>query len=571
MKRYCIIFVTLLYLFFFLLPMCFATADKGEDVITEIITDDRGCPEVTTIDSQGIDFPGNMNEYTLIEGYIYQNLPQRMRLRASRMSGLSLQEPNRTLYTLLQGKIRKVASGEETSTEFIYSYADVFQNTFTIEELGIGSILEEDKITEEAKAAALEATNIKRSEIVPGRVIQCLLNDYPYELYWYNKDESKGTLITYKANSFSATSSSITVNGTITVRMSVSKDYASFIMTDDGVLYMEYEVDEQYGSSVREAAENAARVLAQYRGLDDYEKLCGYRDAICAMTDYNHEAETDNEYGDPWQIVWVFDGKPNTKVVCEGYAKAFQYLAQQGTENATVISVQGQTSGPHMWNIVTLNDRNYLADLTAYDAGADLFLRGYTDGNVKDGYYVGNRRYIYSEGMEWNNTELTLEDFDYSEWREATEQAPEILLSSTSTYQGFQIAVKVVNGRIPLQQILLRKGEEEENLSLGENNTVLFSTKEDTTVAFAGIIDGVTTPFGDAVSITIQNTPETVFILPAGSRIERGAFTGIQARLIKIHGNDIQPGAFDPETILAVDEIGDWFGKGYSFVVSINE
>ena len=31
-------------------------------------------------------------------------------------------------------------------------------------------------------------------------------------------------------------------------------------------------------------------------------------------------------YGDPWQLVYVFDGDPSTNVVCEGYAKAFQYL-----------------------------------------------------------------------------------------------------------------------------------------------------------------------------------------------------------------------------------------------------
>ena len=73
--------------------------------------------------------------------------------------------------------------------------------------------------------------------------------------------------------------------------------------------------------------------------MDDYGKLCYFRDAICSLTDYNHEAVADKVYGDPWQLVWVFDGKPNTKVVCEGYAKAFQYLAGMATTEATVISV----------------------------------------------------------------------------------------------------------------------------------------------------------------------------------------------------------------------------------------
>lgn len=30
-------------------------------------------------------------------------------------------------------------------------------------------------------------------------------------------------------------------------------------------------------------------------------------------------------------MIWVFDGDPDTKIVCEGYAKAFKYLMDNST------------------------------------------------------------------------------------------------------------------------------------------------------------------------------------------------------------------------------------------------
>jgi replicative DNA helicase len=49
----------------------------------------------------------------------------------------------------------------------------------------------------------------------------------------------------------------------------------------------------------------------------DYEKLQSYRNEICGLTDYNHAAVTDGApYGNPWQLIWVFDGNSTTNVVC---------------------------------------------------------------------------------------------------------------------------------------------------------------------------------------------------------------------------------------------------------------
>ena len=55
----------------------------------------------------------------------------------------------------------------------------------------------------------------------------------------------------------------------------------------------------------------------------------GFKNEICNLVDYNNAAadsSTQTAYGDPWQMIWVFDENAETKVVCEGYSKAFQYL-----------------------------------------------------------------------------------------------------------------------------------------------------------------------------------------------------------------------------------------------------
>ena len=72
----------------------------------------------------------------------------------------------------------------------------------------------------------------------------------------------------------------------------------------------------------------------------------------------------------------MFDGDPETNVVCEGYAKAFQYLCDLSTFSdpninsyiVTGVMAGGTGAGPHMWNMVTLEDGNhYLVDVTNCD------------------------------------------------------------------------------------------------------------------------------------------------------------------------------------------------------------
>ena len=104
--------------------------------------------------------------------------------------------------------------------------------------------------------------------------------------------------------------------------------------------------------------------------------------------------------------MWIFDGDPDTKVVCEGYSKGFKYLCDLSTFDGGVGCVlvsgmmyYGTGQGPHMWNSLKMPDgRCYLVDLTNCDAGDtcnySLFLKGCT-GEAGGPYVCAGLRYEF--------------------------------------------------------------------------------------------------------------------------------------------------------------------------------
>ena len=155
----------------------------------------------------------------------------------------------------------------------------------------------------------------------------------------------------------------------------------------------------------------AQEIVDKYRNASDYDKLSGYKDEICSLADYD-DTITENSvvpYGDAWQIIYVFDQDPETKVVCEAYAKAFQYLCDQtefDDQKIECCTVSGTMNGiVHMWNIVTMPDgKNYIVDPTNCDEGTlsaldgGIFLAGGT-GDIVNGYQVMGYPYRYDENI----------------------------------------------------------------------------------------------------------------------------------------------------------------------------
>ncbi len=278
-------------------------------------------------------------------------------------------EYNKKIYAVLKEKVKEVAAGKETNTIFKISLQGI--------------------------------TSAAGGKIDIPSIMQYLLMDCPYELYWF--DKTKGV---------EATGSGLTV----TISFAVADEYKAGDYTVSSNL-----------ATVHTAAENARRIVEKYEGQSDYEKMVGYRKEICDLVSYNTDAaKPTTPYGNPWQLIWVFDKDATTNVVCEGYAKAFQYLCDMSDfANATCYTVTGTMygatgAGPHMWNIVTLGGKNYLVDVTNCDegtVGADdkLFLAG-ADGSISSGYIVnGSVGYIYDKEqiLLYDNTILTLSNSKY--------------------------------------------------------------------------------------------------------------------------------------------------------------
>ena len=148
-------------------------------------------------------------------------------------------------------------------------------------------------------------------------------------------------------------------------------------------------------------------------------------DQIIGLVDYDHtaagwdSATTQTNYGDPWQLINVFDhtGANEKKVVCEGYAKAFQYLCELAAiPGVKCYSVTGTMSGGnHMWNVVEVGNARYLVDVTNCDDNPtnggsvsigypkNLFMKVTTGsgGTTYDFSFSGQTvRYVYGTDME---------------------------------------------------------------------------------------------------------------------------------------------------------------------------
>ena len=215
-----------------------------------------------------------------------------------------------------------------------------------------------------------------------------LLTDLPYHMFWY--DKTKGIW-----------SGTYGYNG-IRIMFTVADAYADW--NGNVVEGMCFTTNSRKIKSAQVAVRNAKKVVKKYAGVSDYKKLCGYRDYICKANDYNDDAasQTGSYDENAWQLIWALDGDPRTNVVCEGYAKAFQYLCDLSSFKSNIQShiISGYEydqsgSGRHMWNIVTMEDgKNYHVDVTFIDSGyTEAFLCGADRTEYADTYLVRNELY----------------------------------------------------------------------------------------------------------------------------------------------------------------------------------
>ena len=508
-------------------------------------------------------------------------------LRVSYPSGLRkfpAGSPERNLYIQLRTRIAEVAEGSVTSSEFGIDAKDVFLSPYTADDLGVENLFTADgKVTAEAANALRAIFNgfVTRDHFLP--IFYCLLADSPYEFYWLDTQVwFQLGQPTVSFSRYTGNNDVILLRGSWKIALPISRDYARIPSDWDGTTILT-DMDTDRYQWVKRATDNIDEIIAAAEELNDYEKMLYYREQIRELSTYNTTAEEELKsgargYGDPWQLIWVFDGDPDTTVVCEGFAKAFNYLCDQGTAEAYSMEARGtmqiqgsNNAGNHMWNVVHIDGHSYLVDVTNDNSEHDLFLAG-GDGNVVDGYEVrrGNGKLIYKYKTVTTPREeedLEIPGYSYVKWRAATTETPGVQISSARTYPGYQVAIKVesCNGALPVEGLVVHTGMDEEETFDG--NTVLLDIEQDVEMQVSAIIDGITTPCTEATTITVADEPESAFSLPTGASVESEAFAGIGAELVQIHDNQVAEGAFDPDVVLAVDAVDDWFDSGYLFVV----
>lgn len=377
----------------------------------------------------------------LLEGYLYQvnglDVPEVVKAESSGNTAsrpatymASMNPTLRAVYDQLVPEIQKIAAGQGSSSAFSLG----IQMTFTKEELGIeGDMLVRGDdgqyhFSEETGAAIEKAVD----EVMDmDMLLNQLLAHHPYELYWFDKSFSEGA-IRFKY-SYGTDGQQTVMVGDFVIMMAVSQDYA---VTDAATQqYYLYSPDTAKTGAASAAAATAAQVVAENQGKGTYGKLVAYREYITKAVDYNFAAADENNgyaYGDPWQLIYVFDNDPDTNVVCEGYSKAFKYLCDltwTGSDPEVACYLPtgtmdgGTGAGLHMWNIVSIGGVNYLTDITNCDSGTigapdQLFLCG-AEGSVDANYAAattgGAVTYVYDkETLALYDKELVLSATKYS-------------------------------------------------------------------------------------------------------------------------------------------------------------
>ena len=312
------------------------------------------------------------------------------------------------IYDVLKAGIETVAlSGG--STVFPVSGISGLKINWSNTDLGVDSIE-----SGELLCAAFEA------QFSLDDIVKALLEDCPFDLYWHDKTVGVEMRYGYSLGGYTYKGQTVwdsAVINDLTFSFPVCADYygGNYLVTSNV-------------ARISKVKNNAAQVVAANASKSDADKMKAYKEYICDAVSYDHQAvnNSNTPYGDPWQLISVFDGNSATNVVCEGYSKAFQYLCDlSGLDciSAEGIMGGGTGAGPHMWNVVTLDGGKYLVDVTNCDDGTIgepdlLFLVGAPYANDRYSFNCyGQMIYFYCD-------DLGLEETNYSGGGQLPDEEP---------------------------------------------------------------------------------------------------------------------------------------------------
>lgn len=170
---------------------------------------------------------------------------------------------------------------------------------------------------------------------------------------------------------------------------------------------------EEYVEQIEQAKNH---IISMLEGKSNYEKIKIVHDYLIDNIEYDSTLSENNIYD-------VYGALILKKCVCEGYAKAFQYIMNEvGIENTIVIGTSTNSKNKtenHSWNYVKLNEKWYAIDVTWDDpvitGGGKLtkklkyeyFLKGSEQMNKN--HKVSNK--FTEDGQEFSYPELSEKDY----------------------------------------------------------------------------------------------------------------------------------------------------------------
>lgn len=398
----CLVLLEFLFALALYAPACAETL-AGGSAADGIVVVESEITETYVADSSGTPVDPEILFNAYAEKRLQDSLPKKAIISTQTVPSPNLSVVEQRLLDELKTRVADVArfntDGDEMSTvfEIPLSSLGVSEVTWTPDELGVSPNLESGKIPESTIQAAKEKGGLPDI----GKVLKVLCADCPFEQYWYDKTASAqysyGIYYTHYDSSPNQWAKLIW-RGPLFVYMPVCAGYCGST---------EYTVSNQNAIRITTAINTAEAIVGEGVGKGLEERLAFYKDEICNRVTYNSTAAgSEVPFGDPWQLISVFDGDDSTNVVCEGYSKAFQYLFDLTKfENASCYLVTGDMkggtgAGKHMWNVVRMNGQSFLADVTNSDAdtvgaSGELFLASNPHGNIDDGY-----RFLEEQGIE---------------------------------------------------------------------------------------------------------------------------------------------------------------------------
>ncbi len=349
------------------------------------------------------------SEIPTVEEYFDMEVEQALnpKYNASTYNGDNLKGLNRKFYDKLKIMAGEIAEGKRTSTRCRMSVNDLgIGKTYSAADLGQSTI----------NNAAAEALlyKIGWDQINVGLVTDALSLDCPYEMYWRGLESGIDEFPEFSVVYTNGKATGLKLTGYVTYYIKASYEYKG---SD------EFTVNSAKVTAVKNASKNINNIINKAKSKNDKDKVTFYKNQICSLTTYNFDAMNSNipnYYGDPWQLIYVFDGDKSTNVVCEGYSKAFAYLCEKtnfaDSSINCYIATGAMDGGPHMWNILHWSDgKNYLVDVTnCDDISDDLFMAVPKSGSVSSGYVYkilnSTTKFVYDDDTkaQYTTAELTI-------------------------------------------------------------------------------------------------------------------------------------------------------------------